>query len=408
MSSVSSFFLYSSFLQSLSKNKCHQQQWKKRKTENRDNKNTCNYFRFEYEFVYKRDIPIPLHRASFLLSVPSVRCPTLCLIQPRHLKSRWSFSASPCRSAIEEADPGADLDPDEWGIAKAEADDANSVHGDLKESILMNSLRWRWSANENSISMHMTRNWDNSSFMPTVKNVIAVNVISKSVAATLRSNDIFGLFQLCNNCLNTWSVPWSLIWSQTLNSPIFPMVHNAMMWWITIVPKYLRNRGDINEAIHAMDDLPEELNHGSVYTAKDAANWCLIELAQGGDVFGRLSKLNVYKETDARTLAKFLLLIVGFIHSKNYVHRRDLKPENLLLKFLAEDSNGLMVADFGFSKMNPSGRLTTSWGCVRKVCGKYAIYRNWRQETCTVPLNSRGIKKWRIETTSRRISSFLR
>ena len=125
-----------------------------------------------------------------------------------------------------------------------------------------------------------------------------------------------------------------------------------------------------------MDDFPEELNHGSVYTAKDAANCCLIELAQGGDVFGRLSKLNVYKETDARTLAKFLLLIVGFIHSKNYVHRRDLKPENLLLKYLAEDSNGLMVADFGFSKMNPSGRLTTSWGCVRKVCGKYAIYRN--------------------------------
>ena len=142
------------------------------------------------------------------------------------------------------------------------------------------------------------------------------------------------------------------------------VTYNTLMKVWAKAPQTLasgRGRGDINEVIHAMDDFPEELNHGSIYTAKDAAYCCLLELAQGGDVFGRLSKLNVYKETDARTLAKILLLIVGFIHSKNHVHR-DLKPENLLLKSLAEDSNGLMVADFGFSKMNPSGHLTTRCG----------------------------------------------
>lgn len=32
-----------------------------------------------------------------------------------------------------------------------------------------------------------------------------------------------------------------------------------------------RGRGDINEVMHAMDDVPDELNHGGVYTAKDAA-----------------------------------------------------------------------------------------------------------------------------------------
>lgn len=32
-----------------------------------------------------------------------------------------------------------------------------------------------------------------------------------------------------------------------------------------------RGRGDINEVLHAMDDVPEELNHGGVYTAKGAA-----------------------------------------------------------------------------------------------------------------------------------------
>lgn len=86
----------------------------------------------------------------------------------------------------------------------------------------------------------------------------------------------------------------------------------------------------------------------------------VLELAAGGDVFRRLSKRSVYKEMDARTLAKNLLLAVNFIHSKSYVHR-DLKPENLLLKSQKEDSNGLMVADFGFSK-KVTGHLTTRCG----------------------------------------------
>jgi hypothetical protein len=33
-----------------------------------------------------------------------------------------------------------------------------------------------------------------------------------------------------------------------------------------------RGRGDVNEVIHAMDDVPEELTRGGVYTAKDAAD----------------------------------------------------------------------------------------------------------------------------------------
>mmetsp|Transcript_12472 Transcript_12472/g.23405 ORF Transcript_12472/g.23405 Transcript_12472/m.23405 type:complete len:664 (-) Transcript_12472:1654-3645(-) len=33
-----------------------------------------------------------------------------------------------------------------------------------------------------------------------------------------------------------------------------------------------RGRGDINQVIHAMDDVPEELTFGGIYTAKDAAN----------------------------------------------------------------------------------------------------------------------------------------
>jgi len=39
-----------------------------------------------------------------------------------------------------------------------------------------------------------------------------------------------------------------------------------------------RGRGDVNEVIHAMDDVPEELTRGGVYTAKDAADRALVIL----------------------------------------------------------------------------------------------------------------------------------
>jgi len=94
----------------------------------------------------------------------------------------------------------------------------------------------------------------------------------------------------------------------------------------------------------------------------------VLELARGGDVFERLAKRKSYKEMDSRTLAKNLLTAIDYIHSSGYVHR-DLKPENLLLKELADDSNGLMVADFGFAKKNNDDRMTTRCGkCTMHKC----------------------------------------
>mmetsp|Transcript_45541 Transcript_45541/g.68718 ORF Transcript_45541/g.68718 Transcript_45541/m.68718 type:complete len:179 (-) Transcript_45541:237-773(-) len=89
----------------------------------------------------------------------------------------------------------------------------------------------------------------------------------------------------------------------------------------------------------------------------------VLELAMGGDVFERLSKRRYYKEIDARELSFHLLNAISYIHSKGYVHR-DLKPENLLLREESDDSDGLMVADFGFAVKNTSDQLKTR-------CGKF-------------------------------------
>jgi serine/threonine protein kinase len=113
-------------------------------------------------------------------------------------------------------------------------------------------------------------------------------------------------------------------------------------------------------------NIMKELKHPSIvnllnFFSSEKTYHVVLELARGGDVFGRLSKRVSYNEMDARTLAKNLLVAIDFIHSKGYVHR-DLKPENLLLKGHDDDSNGLMVADFGFAKRNPSGNLKTRCG----------------------------------------------
>ena len=175
---VSSFFLFSSPLQSPSKNNCHQQhQRKKSKIENRDDEITCSNFRFEYVFVYKVDILFPIHQTSFLSCAPSSGCATDSMFDPASpSKASLVASASTFRLTIERVEgEEEEVDLDE-----------NSL-GDLKEGSLMNSLRWRWSANDNPISMNMKINWVNPSIIPTVKKMVAVNAISISVTATLRS-----------------------------------------------------------------------------------------------------------------------------------------------------------------------------------------------------------------------------
>jgi serine/threonine protein kinase len=68
-----------------------------------------------------------------------------------------------------------------------------------------------------------------------------------------------------------------------------------------------------------------------------------------------LTKRHVYTEREARLLARRLLEIVQFIHSKGIVHR-DLKADNVLL-MVDDDPSSIKLADFGFATFCPTGTL---------------------------------------------------
>ncbi|KAI9336756.1 CAMK/CAMK1 protein kinase [Obelidium mucronatum] len=88
--------------------------------------------------------------------------------------------------------------------------------------------------------------------------------------------------------------------------------------------------------------------------------WNLV--CTGGELFDRIVERGSFFEEDAAEIIRTVLEAVAYLHSQNIVHR-DLKPENLL--FRAKDSNDLVIADFGLSKISDGEALNN----LRTLCG---------------------------------------
>lgn len=58
--------------------------------------------------------------------------------------------------------------------------------------------------------------------------------------------------------------------------------------------------------------------------------YLVTEIMNGGELFDRIVKKEVYSEKDSHNIAMILFKALQYMHSKSVVHR-DLKPENLLL-----------------------------------------------------------------------------
>ncbi|XP_063703604.1 calcium/calmodulin-dependent protein kinase type 1 isoform X2 [Culicoides brevitarsis] len=116
------------------------------------------------------------------------------------------------------------------------------------------------------------------------------------------------------------------------------------------------------------DDDPEDhkpLTHPNIVqlleTYEDKSNvYLVMELVTGGELFDRIVKKGSYTEKDAADLIRQVLQAVAYMHEQGVVHR-DLKPENLLYYSEAADSK-IMISDFGLSKMEDSGIMSTACG----------------------------------------------
>ncbi|ORY46587.1 calcium/calmodulin dependent protein kinase-like protein [Rhizoclosmatium globosum] len=90
--------------------------------------------------------------------------------------------------------------------------------------------------------------------------------------------------------------------------------------------------------------------------------YLVMDLCTGGELFDRIVERGSFFEEDAAEIIKTVLEAVVYLHSKNIVHR-DIKPENLL--FRSKDSNDLVIADFGLSKISDGEALNN----LRTLCG---------------------------------------
>ncbi|XP_072133929.1 calcium/calmodulin-dependent protein kinase type 1B-like [Mobula birostris] len=105
-----------------------------------------------------------------------------------------------------------------------------------------------------------------------------------------------------------------------------------------------------HENIIALEDIYESPTH----------YYLVMQLVSGGELFDRILDRGVYTEKDASSLIRQVLEAVRYLHENGVVHR-DLKPENLLY-YNSDENSKIMISDFGLSKMQDMGVMSTACG----------------------------------------------
>ncbi|XP_076840311.1 calcium/calmodulin-dependent protein kinase IGb isoform X2 [Brachyhypopomus gauderio] len=105
-----------------------------------------------------------------------------------------------------------------------------------------------------------------------------------------------------------------------------------------------------HENVVGLEDFYESLTH----------YYLVMQLVSGGELFDRILDRGTYSEKDASLVIRQVLEGVSYLHRNGIVHR-DLKPENLLY-YSQEENSKIMISDFGLSKMEDNGIMSTACG----------------------------------------------
>lgn len=142
--------------------------------------------------------------------------------------------------------------------------------------------------------------------------------------------------------------------------------------------KLLHKAEHNDKALRSEIDMLRRLDHPNVVRLLDVVDdresmFLLMELCQGGDLFGRIEEEGHLSENVARIFAEQMLSALAYCHRMRIVHR-DVKPENFLLENEDPECVNLKLADFGiatriraFGQPPGAGSFTAKSGHVPEV-----------------------------------------
>ncbi|OQR83775.1 cleavage induced protein kinase [Achlya hypogyna] len=113
-----------------------------------------------------------------------------------------------------------------------------------------------------------------------------------------------------------------------------------------------RNRGCIQREVAALQQIKSLGGHKNIIDLKDVFEDhgrvnVVTELVAGGELFDHIVRYGACTEPEARRMIHDIAQAVLFLHSNGLIHK-DLKPENVLLRFKEKRSDNVAkLADFG-------------------------------------------------------------
>lgn len=179
-----------------------------------------------------------------------------------------------------------------------------------------------------------------------------------SMNLTMRAESM-GLTEHKSRSLNSFHMQYTL--GDKLGEGAFSTVregklnYNGETFAVKIINKQKLTEEEsvrLENEIMIMQELNECKGIVQLYDSFDETNnlFLVTKMMRGGDLLERLDYVTCFKERQARGIFNSILETVIFIHSKNIAHR-DLKLENILCVSNDDNHIDVLLADFGFAKM---------------------------------------------------------